>query len=94
MTTWLRWQLASPFIVLSALFLALTAAGGYAYWSVDSAAWRALTVFMCLIYTICLGIGISIAVDRKLDSFPWRRMGTVALFIVLSLGVHWVRGMV
>ncbi|GAA0478329.1 hypothetical protein Aca07nite_78630 [Actinoplanes capillaceus] len=95
MSTLLRWQIAAPFIVFPLLFLAATVGGGYILWSlVDDPAWRALTLFMCLMYVICLGIGISIGIDRGLDSFPWRRMLTVVVFLVLSLGVHWVREMI
>ncbi|WP_430784345.1 hypothetical protein [Actinoplanes sp. G11-F43] len=95
MSTWLRLQIASPFIVFPALFLAATVGGAYIVWStVDSTAWRALTLFLCLMHVICVGVGVSIAVDRELDSFPWRRMVTVVLFLALSLGVVWVREMV
>jgi hypothetical protein len=94
-STLLRWQIAAPFIFFPALFLVATIAGSRIIWSlVDDPAWRALTAFMCLMYVICLGIGISIGADRRLDSFPWRRMLTVVVFLVLSLGVHWVREMV
>jgi hypothetical protein len=91
-STWLRWQIASPFIFFPGLFLVATVGGAYIAWPVvDSAAWRTLTVFLCLMHVIGAGIGVSIGLDRDLESFPWRRMGTVVLFIVLSLGVYWVR---
>nr|GID82261.1 hypothetical protein Ade03nite_11850 [Actinoplanes derwentensis] len=88
-------QIASPFIVLPGVFLMATVGGAYLLWStVDNTAWHALTLFMCLMLVSCVGIGVSIAADRELDSFPWCRMATVVLFVVLSLGVQWVREMV
>ncbi|MEU4563627.1 hypothetical protein AB0F72_35060 [Actinoplanes sp. NPDC023936] len=95
MTTLFRWQLAAPFIFFPALFLMATVAGSRIVWSlVDDSAWRALTAFMCLMLLACVGIGLSIGVDRDLDSLPWRRMLTVVVFLGLSLGVHWVREMI
>jgi hypothetical protein len=90
----MRWRIALPFALISGLFLIMTALGAWLYWSTDNSAERALTVFLCVMYGICLAVSVSIGLDRRIQRVPWLRMGTVALFIVLSIGVGWVRDMV
>ncbi|GGQ87388.1 hypothetical protein [Couchioplanes azureus] len=91
MTPFQRWRIAVPLAVISALLLGATALGAWAYWNVDSTAENALTVFLCLMFVLCLGTSLSIGFDRKISDVPWLRIGTVLVFIVLSCGVSWVR---
>jgi hypothetical protein len=86
-----RWRIATPLAIISALLLGATALGAWAYWGDDSTAERVLTVFLCLMFALCLGISVSIGLDRKLQDVPWLRIGTVVLFIALACGVSWVR---
>jgi hypothetical protein len=86
-----RWRLAIPLIVLSLLCLAATVIGAWAYWTVDSAAERALTVFLGVMFAINLAMSISIGTDRRLQDTPWLRVGTVILFFLLGCGVALVR---
>ncbi|MGA5305987.1 hypothetical protein ACPCHT_39285 [Nucisporomicrobium flavum] len=91
MNAFRRWRIAVPLAILSALLLGATVLGAWAYWSEDSAAENALTAFLCLMFAACLGISISIGVDRRIDDVPWLRIGTVVIFIALACGVSWVR---
>lgn len=91
MNAFMRWRLATPFIVLSGLLLFATGLGAWAFWSQWSGAERAITVFLGVMFGMCLGISISIGADRKIQDTPWMRMGTVALFIALGCGVTLVR---
>jgi hypothetical protein len=89
-----RWRIAIPLALISALALAATILGASAYWGEDSVARNALTIFLGLMFALCLGISISIGVDRKLNDVPWLRIGTVVVFIALACGVTWVRDLV
>lgn len=91
MTTSLRWRLALPFIVFSALFLFGTGVGAWAYWSGWTLAERLITVFLGIMFASNLAISISIGADRTIQHMPWLRMGTIALFFVLACGVTLVR---
>ncbi|BCJ40400.1 hypothetical protein GCM10010168_32600 [Actinoplanes ianthinogenes] len=93
MSTLLRFRLAVPFVVLSLLFLLFTALGIWLNWHLVSAANHTLSLFMCLMFAIAVGISVSIGFDRS-GRVPWWRMGAVVLFIALGMGVAWVRGMV
>ncbi|AEV82185.1 hypothetical protein ACWT_1169 [Actinoplanes sp. SE50] len=89
----LRWRLAFPLTVLTLLLFVATAGGLWLYWEVDSPARRALTAFMCLMLGITVGISVSIAIDRRIESVPWLRMGAIVVFVALTTGVAWVRTM-
>jgi len=86
-----RWRIAIPLALISALLLGATVLGAWAYWDDDSTAEHALTIFLGLMFALCLGISVSIGLDRKLQDVPWLRIATVALFIALACGVSWVR---
>jgi hypothetical protein len=51
----------------------------------------ALTVFLAVMFALCVGISVSIGVDRSIRDVPWLRIGAVALLILLARGVSWVR---
>jgi hypothetical protein len=89
--TFTRWRLAMPFIILSGLLLFATGLGAWAFWSQWSGAERAITVFLGIMFAMCVGISVSIGADRKIQDIPWMRMGTVALFIALGCGVTLAR---
>ncbi len=89
-----RWRIAIPLVLISAIALGATVLGAWAYWDQDSTAQQLLTVFLGVMFTACIGIGISIGIDRKIHDTPWLRIGTVALFILLACGVSWVRDIV
>jgi hypothetical protein len=91
MSTMMRWRLAIPFIIISALFLFGTVLGAWAYWSRWTVAERLITVFLGVMFAINLAISVSIGTDRKITDTPWLRMGTVALFFLLACGVTLVR---
>ncbi|GLW33796.1 hypothetical protein [Actinoplanes regularis] len=88
----IRFRLALPFVLISLLFLIFAAAGIWLNWNLVSPANHALSLFMCLMFAIAAGISVSIGFDRS-GRIPWWRMGIVALFIALAMGVAWVRGM-
>ncbi|GGN95943.1 hypothetical protein GCM10010112_86740 [Actinoplanes lobatus] len=94
MSRFVRWQIASVFIVFSGLALGLTVLGALAYWSGDSPLVRTITAFMCLLFASCVGLGISIGATNWDDGFPWRRALTLLLFLVLGFGVGWARSAV
>jgi hypothetical protein len=87
----IRWRLAIPLVFLSLICLAATVIGAWAYWAVDSAAERALTVFLAVMFAINVAISVSIGTDRRLQDTPWLRVGTVILFFLLGCGVTLVR---
>jgi len=86
-----RWRIAIPLVVLSALPFAATLLGSWVYWDQDSNGRRALTVFLAVMFALCVGISVSIGVDRRIRDVPWLRIGAVALLILLACGVSWVR---
>ncbi len=79
--------------LVSLLFLIFTAAGVWLNWHLVSPVNHALSLFMCLMFAIAVGISISIGFDRS-GRIPWWRMGTAVLLIALAMGVAWVRGMI
>jgi hypothetical protein len=89
-----RWRLAVPLALLSLLPLAATIIGMIAFWQDDSPARRAITVFLAVMFAACFGVALSIGFDRKMESPPWLRIGTIVAFIVLGCGVSWVRDLV
>lgn len=89
-----RWRIAIPLAIISGLALAATVLGAWAYWDQDNTAQHLLTVFLGVMFAVCVGISISIGVDRKIEDVPWLRIGTVALFIALACSVSWVRDVV
>ena len=91
MSALIRWRLATPLIFLSLMCLTATVIGAWAYWADDTAAERALTVFLGTMFAINLGVGISIGADRDLRDTPWLRVGAVILFFALACGVALVR---
>jgi hypothetical protein len=91
MTTFTRWRLATPLLLLSTLCLAATLIGAWAYWAVDDTAERAITVFLAVMYATTAGISISIGTDRTLNDTPWARIGAITLLFLLSCGVAIVR---
>ncbi|GAB1692735.1 hypothetical protein [Krasilnikovia sp. M28-CT-15] len=91
MSPFKRWRIAIPLAIISALLLGATLLGAWAYWDKDSIPARALTIFLAGMFAACLGISISIGVDRKIQDIPWLRIGTIALFVALACGVSWVR---
>ncbi|WP_249997658.1 hypothetical protein [Actinoplanes sp. M2I2] len=94
MTPFKRWRIAIPLVIISAIALGATVLGAWAYWEKDTTAQHLLTVFLGIIFALCVGISISIGADRKIEDTPWLRIGTVALFILLACGVSWVRDVV
>jgi hypothetical protein len=86
-----RWRLATPFIVFSAIFLFATVLGAWAYWSGWSLAERLITIFLAVMFTLTLGVSISIGADRKISDTPWWRMGAIVVFFALACGVTLVR---
>lgn len=86
-----RWRLAIPLTLLCGLCLAATILGAIAYWTTDSPAENALTVFLIIMFTIMVGMSVSIAFDRSIQDTPWWRIGAIALFFVLASGVALVR---
>jgi hypothetical protein len=86
-----RWRLATPFIVFSGLFLLGTLLGAWAYWSGWSLGERLITIFLAVMFTLTLGVSISIGADRKISDVPWWRMGTILVFYALACGVTLVR---
>jgi hypothetical protein len=91
MTAFMRWRLATPLLLMSLLSLGATLLGAWAYWSVDDAYERFLTVFLAIMFAMNVGMSISIGTDRNLDDTPWLRIGTIILFFVLACGVAIVR---
>jgi hypothetical protein len=89
--TSIRWRLAAPFIVFSALFLFGTILGAWAYWSGWTLAERLITVFLGVMFAATLGISISIGTDRTIQDIPWLRIGTIVVFFALACGVTLVR---
>jgi hypothetical protein len=86
-----RWRLAMPFIFFSGWLVFATALGAWAYWSEWSLAERLMTIFMAIVFTMTLGLSISIGADRRISGVPWLRMGTIMVFFALGLGVTWAR---
>lgn len=91
MTPSKRWRIAIPLASISATLLGATALGAWAFWGDDSAAERALTLFLGLMFAGCLGISLSVGVDRQIQDIPWMRIGWVTLLILLACGVSWIR---
>jgi hypothetical protein len=87
----LRWQIVGVFVAFSGLVLGLTALGTWAYWAVEDPAIRAVRVFTCLIFASCVGLSVSIGLVDWDEDFPWRRAGTLLLFLLLGFGVGWAR---
>ncbi|MFI5491903.1 hypothetical protein [Actinoplanes sp. NPDC051859] len=93
MTTFQRWRIAVPLAAVSAILLGATVLGAWAYWADDSLPRRAMTVFLGLMFGVCLASSLSIGFDRKLTDVPWLRIATVAALVALACGVSWVRDM-
>lgn len=91
MTAFMRWRLAAPLLLLSLLCLAATLIGAWAYWAVDDAAERAVTIVLAVMYAANVGISTSIGADRNLNDTPWARIGTIVLVFLLSCGAAIVR---
>jgi hypothetical protein len=91
MSPLMRWRLAIPLALFSALFLGGTVLGAWAYWDRWSLGERLITVFLGIVFALNLGISISIGADRRVTETPWSRIGTIALFFVLACGVTVVR---
>ncbi|BCY08734.1 hypothetical protein [Actinoplanes sp. L3-i22] len=89
----IRFRLASPFILISMLFLLFTGAGIWINWNMLSPIHHALSAVMCLMFAVAVGYSISIGFDRS-GRIPWWRMGVVVVVIAMALGVAWVRDMV
>ncbi|MBG0568183.1 hypothetical protein [Actinoplanes aureus] len=94
MTLGRRLRLAIILGFFSVLPLAAVILGAVAFWDNWSGARQAMTIFLAVMFTICVGVSISIAADKRLEGVPWLRIGTIGLFIVLACGVGWVREMV
>ncbi|GAA1656929.1 hypothetical protein [Actinoplanes couchii] len=91
MSRFLRWQVASVFVVVSGVALGLTVLGAWGYWAEESPQIRAITVFMCVVFAGCVGLSVSIGTVDWDDGFPWRRVVTLLTFLVLGFGVGWAR---
>ncbi|MEU8238509.1 hypothetical protein AB0C07_09710 [Actinoplanes missouriensis] len=74
--------------------LIATIFGAIAFWNDWSAPRKAITVFLGVMFTMCVGVSLSIGFDRRIQSPPWLRIGAVLVFILLGCGVTWVRGKV
>ena len=94
MTLLKRLRLAIPLTFLSLIPLAATIVGAVAFWDNWSGTRQAMTVFLGIMFAICVGLSVSIAFDRRIESIPWLRIATVIAFIALACGVSWVRDMV
>jgi hypothetical protein len=86
-----RIGLAIPLIGLSALTLGVSLIGARGLWDEYSSGERFITVLMCLMTGLSLGISVAVAVDRRIDSLPWRRIIAIAVLLVLSCGVAVIR---
>jgi hypothetical protein len=86
-----RLRLAVPLIGLTGLSFGTALIGAVGLWSFCSSAERFVTVFLCLITGLSLGIAVSIATDRRITDVPWLRITTIAVFLALSYGVAVVR---
>ena len=90
MNAFTRWKIAVPLIGLSLLMLAPALFGAWAWWSEFGAAYRVLSVVICLVIVVQLGVAVSIGV-RPTRDVPWLRIGLVAGAILLSCGLAVLR---
>ncbi|MEV4629342.1 hypothetical protein AB0J90_24080 [Micromonospora sp. NPDC049523] len=86
----MRWRIALPLIGLSLLLVAPALFGTWAWWSDHGVAFRALSIVICLVVIVNVGVAISIGV-RPARDVPWLRIGLVALGILLTCGLAVLR---
>jgi len=87
MSAVMRWRLATPLITLNLLCLGAAILGARVLWSLEDAAEHALRVLFIVVFTVNLGLSVSIGVDRRIRDTPWLRIATVILIFALSCAV-------
>ncbi|MFY1583552.1 hypothetical protein ACN267_03505 [Micromonospora sp. WMMD734] len=85
-----RWKLAVPLIGLSLLMTVPAVYGTWVFWSEFGSTYRALSVVICLVLLVQLGLAVSIGV-RPAPDVRWLRIGMIALAFLLACGVAAVR---
>jgi hypothetical protein len=90
MSVWTRWKIAFPLLGLSLLLLVPAVFGAWAWWSENGAAYRAVTVLICLVVAGCVGLSLSIGIKPTRD-VPWLRIGLVVVGILATCGLAVVR---
>ncbi|GIJ34994.1 hypothetical protein [Micromonospora sediminimaris] len=90
MSAWKRWRIAIPLLGLSLLLFVPAVFGAWAWWSENSATYRTITAFICLVLAGCVGISLSIGI-KKTEDVPWLRIGLVAVGILATCGLAVVR---
>ncbi|MCZ7437727.1 hypothetical protein O7598_15070 [Micromonospora sp. WMMC241] len=86
MSAWFRWKLATPLILLSLLMLVPALFGTVMWWSEFGLAYRLLSIAICLVVVVQLGIAVSIGA-RPARDVPWLRVGLVLAAILASCGL-------
>jgi hypothetical protein len=90
MSAWTRWKIAIPLLGLSLLLFVPAVFGTWAWWPLNGAAYRTLSVVICLVIASCVGISLSIGIKRTED-VPWLRIGLVLAGFLAGCGLAIVR---
>jgi hypothetical protein len=90
MSSMMRWRLATPLITLNLLCLGAIVLRVRIFWSLDDPAEHVLTVLFAVMFTVNLGLGISIGVDRRIRDTPWLRVAAMILIFTLAYIVGWI----
>lgn len=91
MTARLRWRLAIPLIGLSALLVGPAVAGAIVRWPRYDLHERVLTVVICAVLAMTLGVSVSVGVKATEGRIPWQRMALIFAGFGLACGATYVR---
>jgi hypothetical protein len=86
-----RLGLASPLVALTGLTFGTALVGALGLWDEYTSGERAVTVLMCVLSGLGVGLSLSIAVDRRITTTPWKRIAAIAALLLLACGGALVR---